>query len=380
MPDLASFSLMMTPLQRACAAAALLWAQGSAGADLAIDNNASASTKRAADCSFEAVQAALLASRPGDTLAIPPGDCDWGAKQLTLPAGIKLRGAGRELTSLRRTAVVPPNIYLVRIDCRSGGKAVFSDITLVGANLPESAERGLGLINGCVDFVVANARFTRFVFAGVEVRGAAIQRGVIHGSQFINNYNHAVHNLGYGIVVFGDGSWPALELGSENAVFVEDNYFFGNRHHIASNNGSRYVFRRNIAVASDLTKDFWQVDAHGLSSAARGSRSWEIYDNRFSATLSKGRNLAAIGLRGGDGVVYDNTFAPAIAHPVLLLLEGARCGSAPGKDQIRAAHIAERPGAVVSTCPASVKLQRDYFLGRREHYQPYVYPHPLRRQ
>lgn len=300
---------------------------------------------------------------------------------LTVRAGIKVKGAGRDATILRRTATVPPNTYLVRYDCRHGGKANFSNITLVGANLTGSAERGLGLINGCVDFVVANARFTHFVFAGIEVRGAARQRGVIHGSQFVDNYNSTVHNLGYGIVVFGDGSWPALELGSENAVFVEDNYFSGNRHHIASNNGSRYVFRRNIGIATDLTKDFPQVDAHGLSSSQRGSRSWEIYENKFSAKLSKGRNLAAIGMRGGDGVIYNNSYTNNIAHPVLLSLEGAPCGSSPVKDQIRAAYIAENDSAPVSSkCPSSVKLDRDYFIGRPDDYTPYVYPHPLRRQ
>ncbi len=362
-------------------AGSMLFVQTSVNAEAPTLGDTPVNIVHAANCSFDAVQAAVATARPGKTVAIPAGSCDWGGNQLALRAGIGLRGAGRDMTILRRTAAVPPNTYLVRYDCRHGGKAMFSDMTLVGANLPGSDERGLGLTNGCVDFVVANAKFTRFVFAGIEVRGAARQRGVIYGNQFVDNYNSTVHNLGYGVVVFGDGSWPALELGSENAVFVEDNYFFGNRHHIASNNGSRYVFRRNIGIANDLTKDFPQVDAHGLSSALRGSRSWEIYGNRFSAKLSAGRNLAAIGMRGGDGVIYNNVYSDKIAHPVLLSLEGAPCGSQSVKDQIQIAHIAENDaGAVFSKCPDAIKLNREYFLGRREGYKPYFYPHPLRRQ
>ncbi|WP_426191517.1 hypothetical protein [Massilia sp. DWR3-1-1] len=332
-----------------------------------------------ASCEFAAVQAVVALARTGQTVNIPAGTCDWGTKQLSIAAGIALKGAGIDATILQRSGAVAVNTYLVRFDCGNGKQANFSGMTLAGANLPYSEDRGLGLINGCVDFRVSNAKFTKFVFAGIEVRGAIRQRGVIYNSQFIDNYNATVHNLGYGVVVFGDGTWPALELGSANAVFVEDNYMSGNRHHIAANNGARYVFRRNTAVANTLTKDFSQVDAHGLSSAPRGTRSWEIYDNTFSAILSAGRNFAAIGIRGGDGVVFHNTYTSNIAYPVALLLEGAACGTYPVQDQISQAYIAESISKpVTSLCEASIALNREYFLTTKDQYKPYTYPHPLR--
>lgn len=336
------------------------------------------STTNPTTCNFSAVQAAVAIALPGQTVTVPAGTCDWGANQLSIPAGIALKGAGMHATVLQRTAAVAVNTYLVSFDCTNGKQAKFSDMTLVGADLPYSEDRGLGLLNGCLDFVVSNAKFTKFVFAGVEVRGGA-QRGVIYNSQFIDNYNSTVRNLGYGVVVFGDGAWPALELGSANAVFVEGNYMSGNRHHMAANNGARYVFRYNTAVANDLTKDFWQIDAHGLSSSRRGTRSWEIYNNNFSATLSKGRNLAAIGMRGGDGVIFNNTYTSDIAYPVLLLLEGAQCGTYPVQDQIMQAFIAESAtDAVTSRCEPSIALNREYFLTAKPGYAPYQYPHPLR--
>lgn len=333
---------------------------------------------RPATCAFSAVQAAVTAALPGQTVTIPAGTCDWGGNQLSIAAGIFLKGAGIDVTVLKRSGAVAINTYLVRFDCGNGKQAKFSDMTLVGANLPYSEDRGLGLINGCVDFVVSNTKFTKFVFAGVEVRGAIKQRGVIYNSQFIDNYNATVHNLGYGIVVFGDGTWPALELGSANAVFVENNFMSGNRHHIAANNSSRYVFRRNTAVATDLTKDFPQVDAHGLSSARHGTRSWEVYENRFSATLSKGRNFAAIGMRGGDGVIFHNTYTSNIANPIALILEDAACGTYPVQDQINHAYVVETvSNPVTSMCEASIARNREYFMNARPAYVPYRYPHPL---
>lgn len=335
----------------------------------------------AASCSFEAVQAASASAAIGQTVSIPKGNCDWGGHQLTVQAGVMLKGAGRDLTVIRRTAVVPINTYLIRFDCWNGKSAALSDMTLVGAMLPNSDDRGLGLLNSCIDFKIANAKFTKFTFAGIEVRGAPKQRGVIYKSQFVNNYNPARRNLGYGVVVFGDGTWPALELGTINAVFVESNYMLGNRHHIASNNGARYVFRYNTVEATDATKDFAQVDAHGFSSAPQGTRSWEIYGNAFSARLTgTARSSAGIGIRGGDGIIANNTFSSNIARPVLLQLEyGVVCGSSYIQNQIREAHIwSNTNGAITTLCPLSIAPNREFYEMRRPSYKPFTYPHPLR--
>jgi hypothetical protein len=342
----------------------------------------------AASCSYTDVQAAVAGAQAGQTVAIPAGDCDWTNNQLVVNAGIAIQGAGSDATILRRTAAMTGNNYLVRFDCYNGRQAKFSDMTLVGANLASSQDRGLGLIGGCIDFTVARAKFTHFVFAGVEVRGGAAQRGVIFSSQFIDNYNSTVHNLGYGVVVFGDGSWPNLELGSANAVFVEDNYMMGNRHHIASNNGARYVFRHNTAIATDLTKDFPQVDAHGHTASditPHGTRSWEVYDNQFTAQLTSGLNRAATGMRGGDGIIARNTYGTNIAYPVEFSIEGAMdtqvCDAPHLQDQIKQAYIAETGlVTVLAGCSTSyIRENIEYFTGTLPaNYTPYTYPHPLR--
>jgi len=332
-----------------------------------------------ASCTFAAVQAAVNGAASGSTVNIPAGDCDWGTQQLTVPGGITLRGAGKDQTTIRRNGNVPETRYLVAFDCTNGKRAGFSDMTLVGNGNGAITDKGLALLNGCVDFTVSNSKFTRFIFSAVEIVGPSKQRGVIYQNDFIDNYSDSVRNLGYGVVVYGDGSWPDLELGTQNAIFIEDNYMSGNRHHVASNNGSRYVFRHNTVIATDVTKDFAMADAHGLSSSPRGSRSWEIYDNNFSANLSSGRVYAAIGIRGGDGVIFNNVVGSNIARTVVLELEGSNCGTYPAQDQTRQAWIWNNtPEMIDDSCGSSIQAGRDYFTSARAGYTPYPYPHPLR--
>lgn len=343
--------------------------------------------RQAANCSYEAVAAAVSQAALGTTVRIPAGDCNWGTRQLSLPAGVHLVGAGRDATVIRRVGEVPNTRYLVAFDCRNGRRAEFSGMTLVGNGNGDIEDKGLGLLNGCRDFRVSASRFTRFVFSAVYVGDAPDQRGVIYHNDFVDNYSPDLKNLGYGVVVYGGGAWPALALGSANAVFVENNWFSGNRHNIASNNGSVYVFRYNTVVGREPAKDYAMTDAHGLtSSSPRGSRSFEIYANHYSAVLDSGLQRTAIGIRGGDGVIYDNFVSANISRPIELTAEGFDCGVYPGTDQTRSLYIWNNTaptnsyvtGGIDNTCPASIGLNRDYFLMRKPGYVPYAYPHPLR--
>ena len=90
-----------------------------------------------------------------------------------------------------------------------------------------------------------------------------------------------------------------MGLGTNNAVFVEDNVFtrtHGNA--IDSNYGGRYVFRYN--EVNDA-----YIEAHSVQGENRASRSWEIYNNTINQV-----NIAMwipFSLRGGTGVVFNNT-------------------------------------------------------------------------
>ncbi len=340
-----------------------------------------------ANCSIDSVQAAVNSASSGTTVSLPAGDCNWGTRQLNVPGGVYLKGAGKTSTIIRRIGNVANTAYLVAYDCSNGKPAKISGMSLIGNGDGAIQDKGLGLLNGCQDFKVANSKFSNFIFSAVYVGDAPNQRGVIYGNDFINNYSAALKNLGYGVVVYGGGAWPALDLGSANAVFVEDNYFSGNRHNIASNNGSVYVFRHNTVIGQDAAKDYAMTDSHGLSSSARGSRSYEVYNNDYSTNITSGLQRTAVGIRGGDGVIFNNTATATISRTVELMVEGFGCGTYPGPDQIRSLYIWNNSNnssngyttnGIDNTCPSSIGLNRDYFLTPKPGYTPYTYPHPTR--
>lgn len=345
-------------------------------------------TINAATCSYNAVAAAVSLAGPGAVVNIPPGHCSWGTGQLVVPAGVHLQGAGRDRTFIYRKGAVPNTVSLIKFDCSNGGKAAFSGISLIGNGTGSIQDKGLGLVNGCADFRVWESRFSGFAFSGVYVGDAPKQRGVIFNNEFIDNFGVELRNLGYGIVVYGGAAWPQLELGSQNAVFVEDNYFSGNRHSIASNNGSVYVFRHNEVIGKDPAKDFAMTDVHGYSTSPVGSRSYEIYGNKYSTSFSSGFQRTAIGIRGGDGVIFNNSATSRITRTVELHAEGFACGVYPGPGQIRTLYVwnnSSNPGndlslnGILNNCETSIGLNRDYFMTPMPGYTPFTYPHPLRK-
>ncbi|MEO8505467.1 MAG: hypothetical protein ABI609_16340 [Acidobacteriota bacterium] len=351
----------------------------------------------AASCSAADVQTALGAAANGTTVTIPAGDCDWGGAQVTRSAGVTIKGAGRSLTKIRRTAAVTlGDNYLLTFDCNNGLTVEISDLTLIGNDdLQTEPQRlldndnGLALLNGCVDFKIHDIEISKFSNAGLTIRGNS-QRGVVYRSNFISNFKcqaDPVDCLGYGVVVYGNGSPPALALGSRDAVFIEDDYFYDNRHGVASNYGSRYVARHNTFVSTQRTRNFAMVDAHGRQSPdSIGSRSWEIYGNVLK-TDPPSMVADGIGLRGGDGVVFGNS---VYKIPYVARLSNETCtGTYPLPDQIRAGYVWGNdwqpvPGygdesiPVGAGCEAYLVEGRDFFRTARPGYSPYPYPHPLR--
>ena len=354
----------------------------------------------AATCSATDVQAALNAAPDGATVEIPAGNCDWGATQVTRDAGITVRGAGRALTTIRRTAQVTTDLHaLLRIDCANGKTVEIAAIGFLGNDdLQDESQRlldkdiGVALVNGCADFEVHDATFSKFSHAGLAIMGHR-SRGVVYGTLFLSNFKcqvDPVDCLGYGVVIAGDEHRPRppLALGTRNAVFVEDNYFWDNRHGIASNHGSRYVARHNTFESTQRTRDFGMLDAHGRKDGLPGSRSWEIYANVLR-TDPPSMIAAGIVTRGGDGVVFGNTMEQI---PWVTLLSNERCpahGRYPLRDQTTAAYVwdndwdpvpgyDDEPIWVADGCERYLQEGRDFFAVPRPGYAPYAYPHPLR--
>lgn len=328
------------------------------------------------------LQTACNQAKPGDVIQIPAGTFTFD-RTVTCSTGFAIRGAGETQTILRSGSVTTAMFYL---SGANGLRTEISGITFVGAgNDGSRLDLALHLTDSPKDFRVHHCTIAGFGGYGIYVSGDS--RGVVDHCTFKDVHYGAVDSMGYAVCVIGDGaaSWSRpLALGTASAVFVEDNQFSGCRHAVASNSGSRYVFRYN--QVRDPPANWVPLDAHGREyGSTTGSRSFEIYENTVANQV--GTAWAGSVIRGGDGVVFNNRFGPGINNPLYLAnrLDGSESGcSYPCPDQTRALHAWNNTN---NGSPVAITVRagheaffvqgRDYFNGPLPGYVPYVYPHPL---
>jgi hypothetical protein len=294
---------------------------------------------------------------------------------------------------------------MIIVDAKTGMPFKFSDITMQGrldalqgtnrtTAVTTVTDGGLYIKGAARNFKIFNARFTKFLRAGIEFQGDAgtvpgEQIGVIYRNEFIDNW---YSNLGYGVAIDGSvNAWNRpIALGTANAVFVEDNLFVLNRHCVTSTNGANYVARYN--TVRDNYQDSQSFDAHGLSPAwPRGTRSVEIYGNVVTNSITR---WAGAGIRGGSGVVWGNTWN-GVSHGVVVPREDPPPAhpltTYPALDQIGNPYdlyiwnnissgdsVYKNPTTNPLGIDYWLRLGRDYYTTIKPGYLPYTYPHPLR--
>jgi len=365
----------------------------------------------ALSCLREDVQAAIDAAMPGDTVAVPPGNSVWTAA-VSIPTSTKimLMGAG---------------INGTKITMNPAGTAVHlnhSESRLTGFRF----NNGTAMVDGDGWRVDHCMFYADSFMVGVWARGVREDR---HAKGLVDNcifHNTRVLVYGWaGLLAHYQWAEP-LELGTNNAVFIEDCEFtltqFGNV--VDANYGGRYVFRYNSVTDAYL-------EAHSIQNSTRATRSWEIYGNVINQVL---RDMwVPMFLRGGTGVVFDNTVTGTWSNPCIALdlrrafderVSGPPAGLCdgtspwdgntepievhrgwPGRDQIGRGQdqwlwttgdpyppqtsdpayfwnnklgTNDLVPSVVNDCETWIQEGRDYFVGiPRPGYTPYTYPHPL---
>ncbi|MBN1524601.1 MAG: hypothetical protein JW904_08965 [Spirochaetales bacterium] len=340
--------------------------------------------------SLFAVQHAVNQAADGDTIVLPKGQAEWN-DSLSISSGIHLKGQGPGNTVISQTET-DGSANLVYIAGKQGAPFMVSAITFTApASIEPNQSTSIFIAGDCKNFRITNCAFTAQNGHSINIRGYTY--GVIDHCDFLSAAQEV-------IVVFdgnnGEDSWlRPLSLGTQDAVFVEDCTFdFQTKgdHAITSNNGARYVFRYNTIQSSRDTNST-QVDAHGNYFADRGTFSVEIYNN----TLKSGRSWYGLYIRGGTGVIFNNTFTGDYPNPIVFTCyrafvedAGTPCGyvacSWPAIDQIHDFHVWNN---VCNEAPASVTVLdrgqdqlfvqkgRDYFETPLAGYTPFVYPHPL---
>ena len=297
---------------------------------LLITNTALADTHTAASCSYADVNTAVTASSAGDTVSVPPGLCDWGANYLTVSQAIKLVGAGTSQTTGTRITGTGNTTYgfgMFKIDTSSTESTFPFEIT--GFRITPTAK---------------NTNFIRISGAGSGWR--------IHGNYFYkdlstgdndaviniypsSNTSHKLfglidNNVFENIKIYVTGTLPqanlswkaAAQWGTDQATFIENNIFIRPRPYfdnsIDAYQGARLVIRYN---------DFrnTRIEAHSAcQSNIRGARSYEVYNNRFSATDSSGGWAVALAMRAGSHVITRNVIAGVYSENGKVALDNRR--------------------------------------------------------
>ena len=237
------------------------------------------------------VQAAIDAAAAGDTVVMHAGSATWGAgaTYLLVNKAITLQGQGDD-THITLTTDGP----------------TYTSATIRLSNAPTVR-----------DFKVTNVGSATTAFSTTGTNGWRIT-GINYSETGSSPFGYFVYvGNNYGLIddcdVAGGGgtnelifvrgptdAWQtAVDYGSANAVYIENNRFTGSGYVCDANSNSRVVVRRNTIAGA------MKVDGHGVASnsPARGVRMMEVYDNTWTGS---GGFPTYVELRGGTGRAFNN--------------------------------------------------------------------------
>ncbi len=262
-----------------------------------------AATINAASCSQTDVQAAIDTATDGDTVIVPAGEDTWDSGvAISDDKNILLQGAGMDLTIITRSStgtavdleqtssrVTGFTFYEGRISANGGSGWRVDHCKII-------SEEGMSgvMVRGTIQGVHPDGLVDHCTFQNARV--------VVIGSAAMLHEGPQQHYL-----------WAQeLDLGTDKAVYVEDCTFsytvFGNC--MDANYGGKYVFRYN--TVNDI-----YLEAHSVQGNNRATIKWEIYNNTINQV---DRSMwTPFFLRGGTGVVFNNTLTGTWSSPNITL-------------------------------------------------------------
>lgn len=253
----------------------------------------------AASCSKANVDTAIASAVDGDTVAIPAcGSTTWASAAVTAK-GITIQGAG-----IGSTIINNNGFDMTAVDGKSWR---ITGMTLTGTAcinaLTESKSWRVDHIHFNGTAPGAGRCQNRVIW--VEPAGPDYTKGLIDHNTFTDPGAIQIHMRASGDG--GNGEWlRALGLGTDDAVYIEDNQFLHSVLQISNpitdcDGGGRLTFRYNTVQNSY----FEMHDA--IVGGLRSCRKWEVYNNTFTMTYESGQ-FVFVGIRGGTGVIHDNTY------------------------------------------------------------------------
>lgn len=332
------------------------------------------------------VQDAIDSASDYDNVFVPIGNSTWTGTATIVNKSINLIGAGIDSTVITSTG----GGQTFQVTTYDGKKTRISGFTIDGDN----TSNGIYLWGDSKNWRIDHNKFK-------NCPNTAIINIPQHTYGLIDN-NIFIDNTQFDVRIVGDDNARnrSIELGTANAIYVEDNEFYHsvyNAHAITGIYGARFVARYNTFddTYTGGNGTDTPIDAHGYCYWGRGTVSYEIYNNYISSD----RSAYAIDVRGGTGVVYDNdlvgTFLYATIHLVNYRSHDATCPECEGLcadaegypciDQINELYIWDNTLDESPTSPSvhSAGSNPDHIQEDRDFYEeeliytPYTYPHPL---
>jgi len=282
----------------------------------------SAATISAASCSQTDVQAAIDSAIDGDSVNIPAGSCIWTDSVNIIDKDVSIVGAGQGTTIITYDGsdAYDSAAFLIDNDNLPKDNFEISHLTIIngmgdsasGATLikvwdagPDWRMHHITLTSEYSGNMIHVGRYTGSNSGLVDhCTFNKLGSGHIKGLQ-INAADRDVEDYNSPTIPLGHTSWNMpISLGTKDALYIEDCIFSWEDDYavLDADEGARVVFRYN-----DITGANFGTHGHDGGSRDTGVFSYEIYSNSFNAA---GTGLyTVIGLRGGTGVIYDNTFS-----------------------------------------------------------------------
>lgn len=275
---------------------------------LFLNTEGNCATIAAKSLSSSDVQAAINSAGEGDTVTVPSGSASWSSTVSINNKAVSVIGAGMD-----STIITCNNINAFNVNGAVGKFFRIGGMTFKGSPGGNGYSSFIINIMGTsrawrIDHIHFDSTSGGFGMVGVDgYTYGVIDNCLVTGAQpqhwFVRPFDSAY------AAPYDSGSYAwkrPLSLGTENAVYIESNTIKYDTFAQGSTNpvwdarsGARYVVRYN-----NIRNGF--AGHHGAEAHhARGTFSWEIYNNTFEYDSLI---WVPLNLRGGAGVIHNNKF------------------------------------------------------------------------
>jgi hypothetical protein len=272
-----------------------------------LNTTAQAANVSAVSCSATDVQNALNAASTGDTVMVPAGTCTWSNVSVNKPVVLKGAGVGQ-------TNITVNGNQSLTVTKQAAGVTRIQGFSFSASNLsglPDPIVIQGSWLNAKPVIFQNNA----FSMNSSSMFSISVAGGVIFSHNSFtggwNDFSFSVKDL------TNTNSWSVADsMGNHDSsgtmnIYIEDNTFYGQSNGtIDCDDNCRVVVRHN-------TFSYGGFNSHGDDTSPYGMRHFEIYSNNFlypesSSTLA---NVSqTIWIRGGTGVIFNNTIADVIGQ------------------------------------------------------------------